>query len=299
VSGRQSGHILSIPGGFPLNPGGVLNLKSFGIRSLVALIFGPLVLFLAYLGGPLWLLFILLIALFSLKELFDLSRHKGLYPVFWLGGLGTLILVDSMYLYGEHALYPIIVVLLIAFFAAELYRRRQGANFLNPFVGFGGTLYVSLLFGSFVLIREMGKFYGLDTSPAGTWIMMILLSTWICDTAAYVGGSYIGRHKLIERISPNKTIEGTLCGFGFALVAAYLSHITFVQGLRLVDSLIIGAIVGSVGQYGDLFESMLKRAVGVKDSSSLIPGHGGILDRFDSLTFSGPVIYLYLRSFFF
>jgi len=116
----------------------------------------------------------------------------------------------------------------------------------------------------------------------------------VCDTAAYIVGSYLGKHKLIPRISPNKSIEGTVAGFFFALITAYICYITFIQGLRLQDALVIGGIAGSIGQYGDLFESMFKRDAGVKDSSHIIPEHGGILDRFDSLTLSAPVVFLYL-----
>ena len=150
------------------------------------------------------------------------------------------------------------------------------------------------MFGSFLLIRELPLIHNFEYSEAGQWLIMLILVTWVCDTAAYMFGSYLGRHKLMPRISPNKSVEGSIFGFLFAVLAAYVCHIWFIDNLSSLDSMAIGAIVGSFGQFGDLFESMLKRDADIKDSSNLIPGHGGMMDRFDSLTISAPIMYLYL-----
>jgi len=274
--------------------GGCLNLKSFAIRSLVAVIFGPLIIVSAIYGHYFWLAFVLSVVVLSAHEYYDLAGKKGVKAQKFTGAMSSAIVVLALYFYGEYAFAPVIMFSFIVFLFVEIYRQEGSPTLSVPLTLFG-PIYFGLLFGSFLLIRELPGRYGLHYEPAGTWIVTLILSTWVCDTAAYVIGSYFGKHKLIERISPKKSVEGTVAGFVFSVLTAYLCHIWFVQGLRVVDSLVIGAIAGSIGQYGDLFESMFKRDAGVKDTSTIIPGHGGIMDRFDSLTISAPVVYLYLR----
>lgn len=117
---------------------------------------------------------------------------------------------------------------------------------------------------------------------------------WTSDTGAYLVGSAIGKNKLLERISPKKTIEGSLGGLIFAISIAYLISMAFNQ-VSLLDWIIISILIVVFGTSGDLFESMIKRKAEVKDSGKLIPGHGGILDRFDSILFSAPVVFVYLN----
>jgi phosphatidate cytidylyltransferase len=129
-------------------------------------------------------------------------------------------------------------------------------------------------------------------------LFLLFAATWLCDSAAYFGGRALGKHKLYVAASPNKTIEGALFGvLGAALLLPFARLLNFASPDRL-DYLVLPLIVGLAGQAGDLIESLMKREVGVKDSSSLIPGHGGVLDRFDSLLLSSPFYfaYLYLTS---
>ena len=271
-----------------------MNLKSFAVRSLIAVVFGPLIIFCALHGHSFWLGFVLAVVVLSAHEFYDLAGKKGVNAQKITGGMTSAAVVLALYFYGEYAFAPVIMLSFVVFLFVELYRQK-GSPTLNVPLTLFGPIYFGLLFGSFLLIRELPARYGLHYEPAGTWIVTLILSTWVCDTAAYVIGSYFGKHKLIERISPKKSVEGTIAGFVFSVLTAYLCYLWFVQGLRVVDSLVIGAIAGSIGQYGDLFESMFKRDAGVKDTSTIIPGHGGIMDRFDSLTISAPVVYLYLR----
>jgi len=131
--------------------------------------------------------------------------------------------------------------------------------------------------------------------PAGALLVMLLMAVvWGMDTAAYAVGKTWGRHKLCPAISPGKTVEGAIAGF---LAAAGLCVATgYWFGLPVVHGLILGSAIGILGQAGDLFESLLKRRAGVKDSGIIIPGHGGVLDRFDSLLFSAPVAFYYLAT---
>ena len=129
----------------------------------------------------------------------------------------------------------------------------------------------------------------------GGWTVVTLLaSIWICDTAAYFGGLTWGRHRLFERVSPKKSWEGAVFGFAGAVATFWVGHLTVVDYLTPTHALALGAIVGIFGQVGDLVESRFKRDAGVKDSSSFLPGHGGIYDRFDSLVFLAPIVYLYV-----
>ncbi|HNW58248.1 MAG TPA: phosphatidate cytidylyltransferase [bacterium] len=271
-----------------------MNFKSFGIRALVALAFGPLIVFAALKGELWWLGFVLLVSVLSVYEFYALARHKESMAYSLPGLVCATVLVISLYFWDVRLILPIALLFLVWVQFTALYR-GSGSPVRDTAVTAFAALYYPLAFGSFILIRELpAARFGLDSSPAGGWILVLIFSIWICDTAAYVGGSYLGRHKLMPRISPNKSVEGSVLGFIFALLTAWLCHVWFVRGLQLHDTLVIGAIGGSLGQYGDLFESMFKRDAGVKDSSHLIPGHGGILDRFDSLTITAPVVYLYL-----
>jgi phosphatidate cytidylyltransferase len=128
-------------------------------------------------------------------------------------------------------------------------------------------------------------------------IIAIFASIWVCDSAAYFIGSAVGKHKLFPRVSPNKSWEGAIAGFIFAVITLIAAHTLLLDEISMVDAVIIGIIVGVFGQFGDLIESLVKRDAGVKDSSSIIPGHGGIFDRFDSILFSAPCIFLYIHLF--
>ncbi len=148
-----------------------------------------------------------------------------------------------------------------------------------------GFIYVPLLLGHLVLLRAL---------PFGReWIYLVLLIVMASDTGAYFSGISLGRHKLYPAISPNKSVEGSIGGLLGGLAAAFIARYTFFSALGAVDCLLLGLGLGAMSQLGDLFESMVKRACGVKDSGALFPGHGGILDRLDSLLFAFPLAFYY------
>jgi phosphatidate cytidylyltransferase len=120
------------------------------------------------------------------------------------------------------------------------------------------------------------------------------MSIWICDTAAYFGGLSMGKHRLFLRVSPKKSWEGAVWGFAGAVATMVLFQYTLLPYLAFHQAIIMGVIIGIFGQVGDLIESLLKRDADVKDSSGLLPGHGGVLDRFDSLIYVSPILYLYI-----
>ena len=148
-----------------------------------------------------------------------------------------------------------------------------------------GLMYVPFLLGFLPLLR--GVDHGLN------WIFLVLIITWAGDSGAYFAGRAFGKHKLHEKISPKKTIEGVAGGAVFSVFGALVARATFFPELSVFDCLIIAPIADLVGVAGDLSESLLKRVAGVKDSGNIMPGHGGLLDRVDSLLFSAPVVFGY------
>jgi phosphatidate cytidylyltransferase len=149
-----------------------------------------------------------------------------------------------------------------------------------------GVLYVGFPLGTVVSSRSL---------PAGESLVLFLaVVTWASDTGAYYAGTLWGKHLLLPSVSPKKTIEGLLGGLALAVSAALLAQWGFASQLSLSDALILGVLVTGMGLLGDLFESVIKRRTGVKDSGGILPGHGGMLDRLDSLLFTAPTFYYYV-----
>ena len=200
-------------------------------------------------------------------------------------GMGVALTIPTgAMLGGERGLLAALVGSLLVWLAMEVVGRAKLDGVLNELgVRFVGYLYGAALPSFFVLLWKL---------PDGAhWLFLTMSITAIGDTAAYYGGSLWGRHKLAPRISPNKTVEGALAGLMGNVIGAQAYALILFPSQLSWGGVLLALIVGGVAHLGDLSESMLKRAVGVKDSSGLLPGHGGILDRLDSLLFSVPVVY--------
>lgn len=304
-------------------------MSNTATRVLVAVIAIPVILLLAYLGGWFWFAFMLSVLVVSLMEFRALVLAKGMepQPALMIAGAGGLLVVfinerlrsDLGLLFDGRiatalqwqAFIWILLVLLVVAMLVELFRNRGSAVF-NLSALFFGVLYIGLGAGTTVGIREI---FSIGEFPVGEWFgtvelsmeqasqlhrwggfttMALLATIWICDTAAYFGGRAMGKKKLFVRVSPNKTWAGTLWGLAGAVAAMVAAKFLFLDYLALSHAVVIGVFVGTIGQLGDLAESLLKRDAAVKDSSTLLPGHGGVLDRFDSLLFVSPVVFLYL-----
>ncbi len=275
-----------------------MDWKNLGQRVAVGVIFIPLILA-AIWRGELWFLSLLeIIIVAGLFEFFALAQRKNLRPHRVLGVFGGAAIAPLIYFGMSSQLWLFFTALAIALIVVELFAKPvpSGSPLLNVSATFFGVAYVAGMLSFLLLIREMPRMTGGDYSHAGAWVIMIFVTIWMCDTAAYFCGLYFGKHKLFERVSPKKTIEGALGGFIFAIIVAVICRQIFAKGLRLQEALIIGLIIGIVGQISDLVESLFKRDAGVKDSSTLIPGHGGMLDRFDSEMLVAPIVYFYLMA---
>ena len=241
-------------------------------------------------------------------------------PVFLYDRLHRVI-VGSFVHVGIDVPYPVMaqefLILLLAavplMMVIELFRDKPNA-LMNIAATIMGAMYVSAFFGCLIGLRELfvpadfpvyahfpnaGPFVSEEIAATiyrwGGWtVLTIFTSIWVCDSAAYFAGRAFGKHKLFERVSPKKTWEGAIAGFLGAVGAFLLMQALVLPYLTIFQAIVCGTIVGIFGQLGDLVESLLKRDAGVKDSSTLIPGHGGVLDRFDSILFVSPLLFLYL-----
>jgi phosphatidate cytidylyltransferase len=204
---------------------------------------------------------------------------------------GVLLVLATLYAFYEPsalAMAGVAAAGVVAIPTASLLTRRPFREALaSDAVTLFAGLFLGTLFGHQVALRKLGPELGADL------IFLLFLAVWGSDAVAYYVGSAWGRHKLAPELSPKKTLEGAVAGIAGGVAAAFLARIWFFGRLRVEDCVILGLALPVAGIAGDLVESMWKRGAGVKDSAVLVPGHGGILDRSDSLLFGGPILYYY------
>lgn len=267
------------------------NLK----RVFVSLIGIPVILIACYLGGYYFLFFVALVSLVSFYEFSLLVKQKGANVNLLPGCLIIFILLLNQYL-GFTDFEFIILLSSLCLLIVELFRNR-GSAIYNLGSTYLGIFYIGIFSVTLISLRE---FYPSDNDlnlNGAYLIISILASIWIGDSAAYYGGINLGKHKLFPRVSPKKSWEGAIFCFVFSVSTFILAKVLVLDFMSWTNVLLVGIIIGVIGQVGDLVESLLKRDSEVKDSSSLIPGHGGFLDRFDSMLFSAPAIWIYLKYF--
>ncbi len=271
--------------------------SSLAGRLLAAAIFLPCFFIIAHRGGIYYLILVDLIIIFGLFEFYKMMEAKGLRPYKWIGMLSGGAL--PWYLFFRQGMYAnvLLTVTFIAVMIAELLRKEKGHAVYHISVTIFGVLYVSWLGSHLMLLRELPIIAGLDYSFGYTFVIIVFALTWCYDTGAYTFGRMFGKHKLFPSISPGKTIEGAIGGTFLSIAGILVVRMVMDARLGIVEAILLAIAASTIGQLGDLVESMIKRDAKLKDSASSIPGHGGILDRFDSLLFTAPLIYYALRYF--
>lgn len=232
-----------------------------------------------------FLFFILELAiLLGSLELLHIVNPRGGSLFNFSGIAGGMLIGLGFYLNNPapFLVIPLLVILSLQLIGRRSYTIGSTGNVIL------GVLYPALFLSYIIPLRRMGVGYAL----------MPLLYTWVFDTSAYLIGSRFGRRKIAPSVSPGKSLEGILGGISFSVVAGILAKLSFAQFLSIPHALLLGISIPLIGQLGDLFESLVKRSAELKDSSSLLPGHGGVLDRLDSLIFTIPATYYYFQCFF-
>lgn len=264
-------------------------------RVITGVVGVPLIILAIWFGGPWITIFIAAAALACAYEFYRMANFDRREPLLYLGLLWTLALVLSTYFRNPDLLPIVVTAAILVSLICLLLRPSREKAFDRWAWTIAGALYIGWMLSYWLNLR------GLEDGR--NWVYLAMLTTFANDTGAYFIGRSRGKHKLAPRISPAKTWEGAIGGLASALagavvIATVLRLISLKLGPLFVfdywQVILLGFIVGLFAQLGDVVESLLKRNMGVKEAGSLLPGHGGVLDRFDSLIFVGAVIYYYV-----
>ncbi|HEX3776164.1 MAG TPA: phosphatidate cytidylyltransferase [Polyangiaceae bacterium] len=264
------------------------NLK---VRLLTAAVVVPPLLWLLFLG-PAWGFFALVLAAAGIAadELFRMTHpDDGVSRA--IGIATTLATSIALYFwsYDSRVLLTLLFVLPLLGLMVPLWRLGEiPTSALRTFAGVGGPLYIGGMLTALALLRR-------DAGSVGpNYVFMCLTFAWLADTGGYFFGRFFGKTKLYEAVSPKKTRAGFVGALVGAELGALLGHFFYLKSIPLEHALLLGLVAGALGQCGDLVESLLKRSTGIKDSGSIVPGHGGMLDRIDALIVVSPIVYLYV-----
>ncbi len=254
-------------------------------RILTAIVGIPVILACIFYGGIFFQLMFFVVVLFSVMEFFSVT--KKFKPMGILGVLTAVIFYAALN-FNFYIREIMILSIFIIFFFAMLTRPVENISGSIALTCFGAFFITWSLF-HMVLIRDIPK-YGMQ------YIIFLFINVWLLDTGAYFVGKKFGRHKLASTISPKKTIEGAAAGVVTAVVVSVICRYVFMaEIITNVEAVIFGLVISFVGQFSDLAESLFKRDCNVKDSGNILPGHGGMLDRFDSYLFAAPVFYCLIQ----
>ena len=259
-------------------------------RLLTGFIAVPTVVGIVYFGSPpLFLFFVCIVTITGVYEYFKIIDLVGIrgFPI--PGMVLSVILLASFYFDAafmvEWGLATSITLFGVWFF--QEYNVKTAIDQISYTLF--GILYIAGLGGCYLLIRNF--------EGGNLLILFLFLITWLGDIAAYYWGKNFGKTPMAPMVSPNKTVEGAIAGLAGSLTAGLIAGFSFLDHIMMGHCLLVAFICGIIGQLGDLAESLLKRQAGIKDSGNILPGHGGVLDRIDSLLFAGPVFYCYFKFF--
>ncbi len=263
-------------------------------RLLTAAVGIPVTIICALVGGIPFLLAMNFVIGFGLFEFYRMVESKGIRPYKTVGVVAGLIV--SWYVYFQGGVFSglFITLVLVWVMVLELFRRDGELAVFHISSTILGVFYVAWLGSHVILLRKLGEVHP-EGDLGGLFVILAFALAWGTDTGGYLFGSAIGKRKLMPRVSPEKTVEGALCAAATCFVIAIVSKYTYAEFLSLRDALILGVVSPAMAILGDLVESLMKRDVAVKETSRALPGHGGMLDRFDSVLFVAPLVYYYLR----
>lgn len=268
-----------------LNNRGVKMIEKRVVSALVAI---PLLILFTVSGGTLFkagVIFITGIALFEYINAFKNTNNKAIEIVLWPG---LILFYSIILLKGFNYALPIIFLIAIASFAAVIFNNKY--NVLSANISITGFIYIICFFSTLIFIR--------DSRYGASLIWLVFIMAWCTDTCAYYSGKNFGKKKLIPEVSPNKTVEGFIGGIVGSIVGVliwgYINRGLSFNWYQLIVLAIVGSVIAVIG---DLTASLIKRYTGIKDYGNIMPGHGGILDRFDSILFVAPVVYYYIVIF--
>ena len=267
-------------------------MKSTFLNRLPITLLGiPSVIYLLTIGGFYFSVFVTVVICLALIEFYNFKKDDTTPNS--IVGIGLSLLVCYFYsqfpYLNDGIVLPIILSIIVIYLLCEMLSFNK--NPLNNIsITLSGVIYISVLLGAMIALRNW------DSMNGSNFTFSMIISVWICDSAAYTFGMLWGKKKLIERISPKKTIVGFIGGILGAFISFYvMNQLGFVHhSLSFLHIIILTIIIGVFGQLGDFVESMFKRDAGVKDSGKLLLGHGGVLDRFDSLIFTSPLVLIFV-----
>jgi phosphatidate cytidylyltransferase len=262
------------------------------VRLGTAVVAIPLLLLLLFVGPAwAWLLFVMFIGVVAAVELFGMTHPDDKKVARPVGVLFVWAVTLGIW-FGDKTPEVLLTVLLVVPFASVLFTLwRLGeipSAALRVATSTFGPLWIGAGLGSIALMRAKGG------DDGAAFVVLTLGLAWLGDTGGYFAGRAFGKHKLYEKVSPKKTVEGAIGGVASTIAGALLIRWLILETLPIRDAIILGAVGAVLGMMGDLGESLLKRSTGVKDSGGIVPGHGGILDRVDAVLVTAPLTLLYL-----
>ncbi len=265
------------------------------MRLIASAVFIPCFILIALRGEVHFLLLTNCIVGLGMWEFYSIMWNIGVRPYRAIGILSGLSLLWYLYLYSGKYAGMFLTIAVLALMALEITRRDGRGAVTHLATTAFGVIYVGFLGAHLVLLRELPVRVGLEYHYGASFVFLAFFITWSCDTGAYFVGKSLGRRKILPRVSAGKTWEGAIGGVLLAMVGAVVARYWFADYLTTVQAVLLGAAAGIVGPIGDFAESMIKRDADIKDTSEVIPGHGGVLDRFDSLLFTAPLLYYFLK----
>jgi phosphatidate cytidylyltransferase len=273
-------------------------LADLGIRVLSALVFVPAFVILAWRGSVWFTALVCLLTAAGTREFLGLLRHAEFRPPAPVVTAAAVLLPWWVYWGDASLLWAYGVAVPVVVLGATVLRGQPRHSLRDAAASLLTVAYVAGLFGHLVLLRELPESRGGSSQQGFALVVLVFILVWVTDTGAYLVGSLWGRHRLAPGISPGKSVEGAVGAAVLTAMAGAVCAVTFLDDLLSpLSGAILGLVASLAGLVGDLVESMFKRDAGIKDASNIIPGHGGVLDRFDSVLFVGPLIYWATRWF--